>query len=38
MDADHPPTVAQAKEKLEYLRTHGESQVAFSFKQVFPPA
>ena len=37
IDADHQPTIAEAKEKLAYLRDHGESPAAFSFKQVFLP-
>jgi hypothetical protein len=32
----HIPTVEEAKERLEYLRTHGETPYAFSFKQPFP--
>ena len=31
------PTVQQAKERLDYLRTHGESPFAFSFKKPFLP-
>lgn len=34
----HIPTVEEAKEHLEYLRTHGESEFAFSLKKPFPPA
>jgi heme-degrading monooxygenase HmoA len=33
---DHIPSVAEAKERLDYLRTHGESPYAFSFKKTFP--
>jgi Domain of unknown function (DUF3291) len=33
---DHIPTVEEAKERLEHLRTHGESPFAFSFKKPFP--
>lgn len=33
--AGHIPTVAEAQARLEYLRTHGESAHAFTFKQVF---
>ena len=29
------PTVAEGKERLEHLRTHGESAYAFSFKKLF---
>jgi len=32
----HIPTVEEAKERLDYLRTHGESPYAFSFKEPFP--
>ncbi len=32
----HIPTVEEAKERLEYLRTHGETEYAFSFKKPFP--
>ena len=32
----HIPTVQEAKERLDYLRTHGESPYAFSFKKPFP--
>ena len=31
------PSTHEAKERLEYLRTRGESPYAFSFKHVFPP-
>jgi len=31
------PTVEEAKARLEYLRMHGESPYAFSFKKLFPP-
>ena len=30
------PTVAEAKERLDYLREHGESEYAFSFRTPFP--
>jgi len=33
----HIPTVEEAKERLEYLRTHGESPFAFTPKKPFPP-
>ena len=36
IDAEHRPTITEAKEKLAYLQTHGESQAAFSFKQLYP--
>ena len=32
----HIPTVEEAKERLEHLRTHGETPYAFSFKKPFP--
>jgi len=33
----HIPTVEEAKERLEHLRTSGATPYAFSFKQPFPP-
>ena len=33
----HIPSVEEAKERLAYLRTHGETPYAFSFKKPFPP-
>ena len=30
------PTAEEGKERLEHLRTHGDSSYAFSFKNVFP--
>ncbi len=35
--AGHQPTVAEAKERLEHLRAHGDTARAFSFRNVFPP-
>jgi hypothetical protein len=32
----HIPTVTEAKERLEHLRTHGSSEFAFSFREAFP--
>ena len=32
---DHEPTVQEAKERLEHLRTHGSSVNAFSFREAF---
>lgn len=32
----HIPTVEEAKERLEHLRSHGETSYAFSFKKPFP--
>lgn len=34
----HIPTVEEAKERLEHLRTYGASAFAFTLKQPFPPA
>lgn len=34
----HIPSIDEAKERLEYLRSHGESAYAFSFKSRFQPA
>jgi len=34
----HIPTVEEGKERLEYLRIHGESAYAFSLKKPFLPA
>jgi hypothetical protein len=36
--AGHIPTVAEAKQRLEYLEAHGETAHAFTFKRIFPPA
>ena len=30
------PSIEEGKERLEYLRAHGDSDYAFSFKKVFP--
>jgi hypothetical protein len=35
--AGHVPSPLEAKARLEYLRTHGPSEFAFTFKQPFPP-
>lgn len=35
--AGHRPTVLEAKQRLEYLAEHGESDYVFSFKKPFPP-
>lgn len=32
----HIPSTDEGKERLEHLRTHGESDYAFSFKKEFP--
>lgn len=38
--AGHVPTVNEAKERLQHLQAHGESEYAFTYKQLFaaPPA
>lgn len=36
--AGHLPDVAEARERLEYLRMHGETPYAFSFKKTFSVA
>ena len=33
--AGHIPSTQEAKERLEYLREHGDSPFAFSFKNIF---
>jgi hypothetical protein len=35
--AGHIPSVLEAKERLDHLRTHGETPFAFSFKRTFLP-
>jgi hypothetical protein len=35
--AGHIPTAAEAKTRLEYLRSHGPTEFAFTFKQLFAP-
>ena len=35
--AGHIPSVAEAKDRLEALRTRGESAHAFSFARLYPP-
>jgi hypothetical protein len=37
VEAGHIPTVEEAKERLDHLRKHGESEFAFSFKRVYAP-
>ena len=34
--AAHLPTPEEGKEKLEHVRSHGDTSVAFSFKNLFP--
>jgi uncharacterized protein DUF3291 len=36
VQSGHIPGVEEAKERLAYLRAHGETQHAFSFKKLFP--
>ena len=35
--AGHEPTVEEAEERLDYLRAHGPTAQAFTFKHRFPP-
>jgi uncharacterized protein DUF3291 len=35
--AGHIPTVEEAKERLDHLREHGDSEFAFSFKRIYAP-
>ena len=37
VDVGHLPTVEEAKQRLDHLYKHGESEFAFSFKKTFPP-
>ncbi|MGE0129667.1 MAG: DUF3291 domain-containing protein [Blastocatellales bacterium] len=37
VEAGRIPTVGEAKERLDHLRERGESEFAFSFKQIFSP-
>lgn len=34
--AGHLPSTEEGKERLEYLRKHGDTAYAFSFKSIFP--
>jgi heme-degrading monooxygenase HmoA len=36
VSAGHIPSIPEAKDRLEYLRAHGESARAFSFANLFP--
>lgn len=36
IEQGHIPTVEEAVERLEYLRAHGDSANAFSFKNTYP--
>jgi hypothetical protein len=38
VSAGHVPDPQDGKERLEYLREHGDSAFAFSFKKVFDPS
>jgi hypothetical protein len=38
IQAGHIPTPAEAIERLSHLRTHGESEHAFTFRKKFTPA
>ena len=39
IEANHTPTPAEAKEKLEFLNKNGESELVFTFKNIYlPPA
>lgn len=35
--AGYIPSVEEAKQRMEHLRLHGDSKVAFSFARLFPP-
>ena len=37
VEAGRIPSLAEAKERLDHLRRCGESEYAFSLKQIFPP-
>lgn len=37
IEAGHIPTVEEAKQRLDHLYKHGESEFAFSFRNLFPP-
>jgi len=37
VEAGHIPTIEEAKERLDHLRKHGESEFAFSFKSDYAP-
>jgi hypothetical protein len=37
ISAGHIPSIEEAKQRLEYLRQHGETAHAFTFKQSFQP-
>jgi hypothetical protein len=36
VQAGHIPSIEEAKERLEYLRVHGETSRSFSFSKLFP--
>jgi hypothetical protein len=35
--ADHQPSVAEARERLEHLQRHGPTPYAFTFREPFGP-
>lgn len=37
VEADHKPTIEEAKQRLDHLYKHGDSEFAFSFRKPFPP-
>lgn len=37
IEAGYIPTIEDAKQRLDHLYKHGESEFAFSFKKTFPP-
>ena len=37
VNAGHIPSIAEAKQRLEYLQENGETSRAFTFKRTFPP-
>jgi hypothetical protein len=37
VEVGHIPTISEAKERLERLSKEGESELAFTFKRIFPP-
>lgn len=37
VEAGHIPTIAEAKQRLEYLQEHGETPHAFTFRRTFAP-
>ena len=37
VEAGHLPTISEANQRLEYLQQHGVTEIAFTFKQLYPP-